>query len=109
MKILNARYHIAKEYDQLCNTGMYSVRGIILPKVLEFRRKLREEGLGSMFGPYLRSTFLLHGLYGDLGMFEEPEAKSVKKDMMAWMTMKAGIQGQPLSGNGVVTLKVPKL
>lgn len=105
MKILNARYHIAKEYDQLCNTGMYSVRGIILPKVLEFRRKLREEGLGSMFGPYLSSTFLLHGLYRDLGMFEEPEAKSVKKDMMAWMTMKAGIQGQPLSGSGV---KVPK-
>lgn len=109
MKLLDARFRTAKEYDQNRNNGMRLVREIILPKVLEFRRKLREEGLGIMFGAYLNSTILLHQVHVQLGMFEEPEAKSVKKDMMAWMTMKAGIQGQPLSGNGVVTLKVPQL
>ena len=109
MKVLNSRYCTAKEYDQKRNNGMRLVREIILPKVLEFRRKLREEGLGIMLGAYLNSTILLHEVYVQLGMFEEPEAKSVSKDMMAWMTMTARIQGRPVSENGKVILKVPKL
>jgi hypothetical protein len=109
MKVLNARYRIAKEYDQKRNNGMRLVREIILPKVLEFRRKLTEEGLGIMFGVYLNSTIMLHEVHVQLGMFEEPEAKAVFKDLMAWTTMQAQIQGHPLSKNGKVTLKVPKL
>jgi len=65
-----------------------------------------------MFGPYLRSTLLLHDLHIDLEMLMEPDAKIVLKDLMVWMTMKAGVQGRPLvseNGNTVVTLKVPKL
>jgi len=112
MRILDARYCTAKEYDQRKNNGMRMIREIILPKVLDFRRRLKEEGLDVMFGPYLRSTLLLHDLHIDLGMLEEPDAKIVAKDLMVWMTMKAGVQGRPLlseNGNTVVTLKVPKL
>jgi len=39
MRILEARYHTAKEYDQRNNNGMRLIREITLPKVLEFRRK----------------------------------------------------------------------
>ena len=88
---------------------MRMVREIIFPKVLEFRRKLREEGLDLMFGAYLNSTILLHEVHVQLGMFEEPEAKSVFKDLMAWTTMQARIQGRTFSENRKVTLKVPKL
>ena len=52
---LEALYDRAREYDQASNNGMRSVRQIILPTIFEFRRKLREEGLGVMDGPYLRS------------------------------------------------------
>jgi len=109
MKTLDARYRTAKEYDQKRNNGMRLVREIILPMVLEFRRKLTEEGLGIMFGSYLNSTILLHEVHVQLGMFDQPEVKSVFKDLMAWTTMQARIQGRPLSKNGKVTLKVPKL
>ena len=109
MKLLDARYRTAKEYDQKRNNGMRMVREIIFPKVLEFRRKLREEGLGLMFGAYLNSTILLHEVHVQLGMFEEPEAKSVFKDLMAWTTMQARIQGRAFSENRKATLKVPKL
>jgi hypothetical protein len=113
MRILDALYYTIKEHDQESNNGMRSMREIILPNVLEFRRKLREEGLGVMFGPYLRSTLLLHELHTHLGMLDEPEGKSVFKDLMAWMVMQAGVQGQRLSENGdevmTVSLKVPKL
>jgi len=109
MKTLDARYRIAKEYDQKRNNGMRLVREIILPMVLEFRRKLTEEGMGIMFGAYLNSTIMLHEVHVQLGMFDQPEAKSVFKDLMAWTTMQARIQGRPLPKNGKVTLKVPKL
>lgn len=109
MKTLDARYRTAKEYDQKRNNGMRSVvREIILPKVLEFRKKLREEGLGMMLGTYLNSTMLLHQVHVQLGMLEEPEAKRVFTDLMAWTTMMARIQGRPTE-TGRVILRVPKL
>lgn len=112
MRTLDAYYRTAKEYDQKRNNGMRLVREIILPKALEFRRKLREDGLGTMFGPYLNSTILLHEVHFQLGMLgesEASEAKSVFEDLMAWMSMKTRVQGSPLSEDGKVILRVPKL
>ena len=86
-KILERFYHLAVE------TG--STREGILPNLLGFK-KLREEGLGMMAGPYLRSTFILYELYTQLGMVEE-EMKSLVRDLTTWRMMGVGLLGAYLT------------
>jgi hypothetical protein len=97
IKILETLYHSVKEHDVMHDNGMKSVRETILPHILEFRRKLKEEGLDVMSGPYLSSTILLHDLYTRLGMVEEPEVKSLLSDLTIWTMMRAGYLGRFLS------------
>ncbi|KIM41185.1 hypothetical protein M413DRAFT_11349 [Hebeloma cylindrosporum] len=102
MKILETLYQALKARDIEADNGMQMVRNNILPNLLEFRRKLREEGLGIMSGPYLSSTIMLHDLYTNLGMVDEPEMKSVLSDLSVWTMMKAGLLGRFLSqGNEI--------
>jgi hypothetical protein len=102
MKILESLYNTVREYDKQHDNGMQSVRGTILPNLLGFRRKLEEEGLGVMSGPYLSSTILLHDLYVKLGMVEEPEIKSLSRDLVIWTIIKAGNMGRVLSSGVVI-------
>lgn len=103
LKVLEKLYHMASKKD--LHEGSQSVRESLLPNLLEFRRKLHEEGLGVMEGPYLRSTVLLQDVYTHLGMVNEEEMKSVVRDLMTWRMMGTGMLGNYLwQGNEIETV-----
>jgi len=100
IQILETLFRSLIEHDRKHNNGMQSLRETILPNVLKFRRKLKEEGLDAMAGPYLSSTILLRDLYSRLGVTEGPEYQSLMRDLATWMLIKGGLLAHFMSPSG---------